>query len=283
MKAAIEALRVAGFRVNVVETRARGDARRLAAGVDPAAVDALVVAGGDGTVNEVLIGLAQFDDPPPLAILPLGTANVLAAELAMPAQPQAFARALAQAVSCRAYFGVVNGHRFSLMASIGLDADVVAAVDTGLKRRLGKTAYVAAAMQVIERSPGRRVRVQANGEHYDVAAAIACKSRFYAGRHVVASEARVTRPGLHLCLIDHCAGWGVMRLAAYLGTGRFDRAPGVTLLPASEIVFEGEPGRPIQADGDIVAHGQARITLDESCIRLLSAEPYMRRTGTKAR
>src|SRR5205823_2548151 len=68
------------------ETAKRGDAEAFARAADPGEFDAVVAAGGDGTVNEVVSGLADGDLP--LAVMPLGTANVLANEIGLPRNPK---------------------------------------------------------------------------------------------------------------------------------------------------------------------------------------------------
>jgi len=76
-----------GFTVTVLTTQAPGDAERLAREAD-LAFDLIVAAGGDGTVNEVANGI--FAAPRPLAVLPLGTGNVLANEIGLPRDPRRF-------------------------------------------------------------------------------------------------------------------------------------------------------------------------------------------------
>ena len=86
----LERLRARACEITVQETGGPGDAERFAAAADPARYDALVVAGGDGTVNEAIKGLGDLRLP--LALLPLGTANVLAAEIGLDSDPDAVAR-----------------------------------------------------------------------------------------------------------------------------------------------------------------------------------------------
>src|SRR6185437_2820449 len=139
-----------GAAVSLCETNAPRHAEALARAADPALVDAVVAAGGDGTINEVVNGLAE--SPLPLGILPLGTANVLAGEIGLPRRAMDVARILAFAPARPAWPGEVwaeaalTGRRFLIMAGIGFDADVIEALDLPLKRRLarlglGKLAY----------------------------------------------------------------------------------------------------------------------------------------------
>ena len=93
----------------------------------PNRYDVLVVAGGDGTINEAVNGLR--DARLPLAIVPLGTANVLAAEIGMATDPRTVARTIALGRPRPISVGVANGRRFLLMAGTGFDAHVVQHVD----------------------------------------------------------------------------------------------------------------------------------------------------------
>ncbi len=88
-----------GATVTMAETNAPLHAKSLAETADPARFDAVAVAGGDGTINEAVNGIVHSGLP--LAILPLGTANVLANELGLPRDPEALAE-IAALVAARA-------------------------------------------------------------------------------------------------------------------------------------------------------------------------------------
>lgn len=121
-RAVAERLRARGADPELVETKAPGDARRLAAEADGAFAVAGV--GGDGTVNEVLNGLGAG---PAIAMIPSGTANVLAKELGLPRDADGLARVLAEGREVTWDLGVdaVGGRKFLLFASAGYDAHVV--------------------------------------------------------------------------------------------------------------------------------------------------------------
>src|SRR5579862_2097923 len=93
--AVVRQVRAEGWTVDLVDTEAVGDARRLAATCDAGRYAVIAVAGGDGTINEVVNGLAQRGgDAPALAIVPLGTANVLAHELGLSFTATSIARTM---------------------------------------------------------------------------------------------------------------------------------------------------------------------------------------------
>jgi YegS/Rv2252/BmrU family lipid kinase len=116
-------------------------------------VDVMFVWGGDGTVQRCIDAVAGTDTA--VAILPAGTANLLATNLNVPHD-------LAEAVQVglhgdrrRLDTGSVNGERFAVMAGAGFDARMIAGADRGEKDRLGRFAYVATGIRNLG---ARRVR-----------------------------------------------------------------------------------------------------------------------------
>ncbi len=134
-RATLERLRALGCDITLRETVAAGEASALARAADPAAFDGVVAAGGDGTVNEVINGL--IGTPLPLALLPLGTANVLAAEIGLGLAPDTVARAIVEGPQRPIACGRAGDRHFTQMAGVGFDAQVVEHVDLALKRRIG--------------------------------------------------------------------------------------------------------------------------------------------------
>ena len=112
----------------------RGDATEVAREV-AGKLDALFVFGGDGTYNEVLNGI---DGDTPVGFIPGGGASVLPRALGLPRDPVATASRLAVGSKRRIALGRVNGHRFGFASGIGLDAELVRAVDDLGRRSDGK-------------------------------------------------------------------------------------------------------------------------------------------------
>jgi YegS/Rv2252/BmrU family lipid kinase len=255
-------IRSHGAAVTLHETTARGDAERTAREAPGGEFDVIVAAGGDGTINEVINGLAGRDMP--LGIIPLGTANVLAAELDLPNDEDGLARTIALGRTHAVTLGEVNGRRFIQMAGVGFDAHVVAAVDTGMKRLVGKLAYVWETLRGFFRFTFRPYHLIVDGKSYDVGSAVFANGHFYGGRFVCAKEARLSDPTLHVCLFKSVGPWSALRYAAWMVLGRLDRLPDYEVIPATSVIVEGAAGEPVQGDGDIVTHLplDARISSD---------------------
>src|SRR6188768_4334921 len=144
--AVVRHVQAAGWAVDLVDTASVGDARRLAESCDASRYAVIAVAGGDGTINEVVNGLSRRGaGAPPLAIVPLGTANVLAYELGLDFKATSLAHTIMSGRAVLVHPGEAIGggdpRCFSLMAGAGFDAKVVAGVSARLKRRFGKAAY----------------------------------------------------------------------------------------------------------------------------------------------
>ena len=112
-----------GCHVTVQQTLRQGDAETFAKRTDPAQTDAVVAAGGDGTINEVANGLLGLNVP--LGIIPLGTANVLAAEIGLLPGPKAIATTIAAGTRLTCHPGRANGRLFKMKAAEGFHAHVV--------------------------------------------------------------------------------------------------------------------------------------------------------------
>src|SRR5262249_28126193 len=156
----------------MASTGARGDATRIARAAH--GIGTIAVAGGDGTINEAINGLAGSSAR--LAVIPLGTANVLAAELGLPEDARGIARTAAAGAVREIHLGeaALDGtrRRFAMMAGVGFDAHVVKHVPLRLKRAAGKLAYVSQMMIEWLRHRPRRYRVIADGAVFDCASAI---------------------------------------------------------------------------------------------------------------
>jgi diacylglycerol kinase (ATP) len=233
------------------ETGARGDAEAIARAADPAEFDAVVAAGGDGTINEIVNGLAE--SALPLAILPLGTGNVLANELGLPHSPRRLAALAAFGAEKRIWTGEVGARRFVAMAGIGFDAAVVAGLDEALKRRIGKLAFVWQIIVQLWRYEAQRYRIVCGEAEHLPASAVIVKGRFYAGRFVLAPAARLDEPALHVVLFGRTGRSAALRYLAALVVGMTHRLRDVTILPTQSLTILGPSGMPVEGDGDIIA------------------------------
>ncbi|MBI3446432.1 MAG: diacylglycerol kinase family lipid kinase [Magnetospirillum sp.] len=266
----VERVEAMGGRVTCRETRQRGDAEDFAAEATMEAYDAVIAAGGDGTVNEVLNGLNQGGHGLALGVIPLGTANVLACEIGLdPNNLDQVARAVTLGPTRRIHVGLANCRRFLLMAGAGLDAHVVAGVSTALKRRAGKLAYVVESLRQAVGYDFPKLTIRADGVEYEGRMVVACKGRFYGGPFIAAPDASLEAPMLELCILPNPGMAGMLRYGIALPLGKLPGLPEVQVISARNILITGPRGAPVQGDGDIVARLPAEISIAEETVDLI--------------
>ncbi len=212
-------------------TQAPGDGRRLAAEAVRDGFDTLVAAGGDGTVNEVLNGIAEAPEGfarARLAVLPLGTVNVFARELGLPlrlgAAWQAFLNGGERRIDAPfAEFTAADGARqrrhFVQLAGAGLDARAISLVDWQMKKRVSQLAYVFAGMKAM-REPHPLITVDAGGQMVTGELVLIGNGRFYGGNLPMFPDARLDDGLLDICVFPRVS-WGLLaRYALGYATGR---------------------------------------------------------------
>lgn len=276
LDAVILGLENAGVRVQMRSTTARGDAERIArmtvSAADPD-VDLIAIAGGDGTINEALNGMVG--GALPMAVIPLGTANVLAAEIDLRVNAPAIINCILRGERVPVRLGAANGRLFVLMAGAGLDAEVVDRVDSALKQRIGKLAYMLATVQCLITGRLGRFAVDLDGQRHEVSAVVAANAHFYGGKFVIARDARMWSPELHFCLFKGHGRLGALKLGLGMVTGMLERFHDFEVrVGQAAVITPLTPHRdgadhPIQGDGDIIAQMPSRIELSPRCIDLV--------------
>ena len=156
IESALAVLRQAGVTAEAFTTSGVGSATEQAQHAVEAGYDAVIACGGDGTVHEVLQSLVGTDVA--LGVVPLGTANALAADLGLIASPAKTASILLKAnptrisvgrIHFRDTDGVTRSRYFTVAAGVGADALLMSRLDVRLKRRLGYLLYMIEAARIV--------------------------------------------------------------------------------------------------------------------------------------
>ncbi len=286
---AAEVLREHVAEVGLMPTEPQRRADVLARQAVAEGFDLIAPCGGDGTINEALQGVVGSDAT--LAALPAGTANVLAWETGLPADPVLAARALPELVERRVEVGVAElperGVRryFLLMCGAGVDANAVYRLNLGLKRRAGIFAYFwSASQQLFQRFERLAVRVE--GEQMESTLAVVSKSRLYGGKLVLTPHAHLLEQRFDLVTFPSSSPIVYTGYLAGVLVKRLDRFSGVGRRRASEVWFQqaDETRRVrVQVDGELIGELPARVTMGPETVRLLLpasyVEGYQERSG----
>lgn len=260
-----------GVEVDLCLTRKRGDAEMYAAqGVDRG-FDRLVVAGGDGTINEVINGMTV--DSPPLAILPMGTTNVLALEVGVPWSVDQACAVAVHGTPTVIHLGLAGERRFVLMAGIGFDAAVVRDVNLRCKRCLGKGAYVLSAGLSWLRLRDTPVEIMDDcGRIHHGYGAIISNARSYGGKFTMTPDASLVVDCLDACLVLRPGRLALLMAGVALLTGRPLAHPWGEHLRSRSFEVCGD-GVPVQIDGDSAGVLPRTFAMNSFTVRLMLPNP----------
>jgi len=214
--------------------------------------DAVVAAGGDGTIRAAAAGLVGTDVP--LAIIPCGTANVLAQEIGLKATPEFVCATLRHGPQLPIACARANGEPFLLMAGAGFDARVVGALNHSLKSRIGKVAYAPPVLSALLR-PIDTLSVSIDNRAYTASWVVIANARHYAGRFVLAPRAGIHEQGLEAVLFKARSRIVLLGQLLSLLRGRLDaRAQhhgDVVMYRCSHARISAPQPVPVQIDGDL--------------------------------
>jgi diacylglycerol kinase (ATP) len=246
----------------------------------------LLVAGGDGTVNDVVNGLgrAGFPEGVTLGILPAGTGNDLAATLAVPDDPELAEDVIRQKRERRLDVARVRsegvGERFFInVATGGLGAEISNANDEELKKRWGKLSYLRASLEVARNFDVRELSLYLDGEERRVRAVnIAVGNCRYTGGGWPATPKANPEDGLLDVVVIETLGAGkLFNLApAVLAKSSYLDKEGVLFVRAKEIRVETQPpGLEFTADGEVIGNEPAQFSVLPQTLKVIVGPEYV--------
>jgi YegS/Rv2252/BmrU family lipid kinase len=225
IRAARDVWREHGWQVDLRPTAGPGDGARIAREAAEQGYHLVVAAGGDGTVNEVINGLAGTKTA--LAALPIGTVNVWVRELGLPLQPRAAAEALLNAQIRTIDLGRAGERYFLLMCGVGFDAAVTAEVRADEKRRFGALAYLMRAANLAGRFHGTPARITLDGRAVRgrMLMIVLGNSQLYGGVVKITARASLDDGLLDVCIIKGNSLWSAPERARAVFQRRANHHP----------------------------------------------------------
>lgn len=233
--------------------------------------DVIAAVGGDGTVRDVAAGLR--DSPVPLAIIPTGTANVLAADLRIPFTLDGAMDLIGEdAPTAPLDLGEVNGRYFVLNVGAGYAARLIGHTPEVWKRRVGQFAYIPASVRATFARDRSQAEIVIDGERFTerVQMVFIANSGGIGGRTVqIAPGVRYDdglftvaafTPRLPLSLL-----WAFIQMAV----GRHERIRGAHFWSGAEISVTCDPPLPVQVDGDAAGTTPCTVRVLPAALRVI--------------
>jgi diacylglycerol kinase family enzyme len=212
-------------------------------------------------------------DPPfPVAVIPAGTANVLAKELGLPADPVEALRKALVGRTRRVDMGILKGRferRFLLMAGVGFDAYIVSKVRPALKARIGEAAYLIEVMRRIAGYSYSRFQVITESGSFSATSCIVANTRGYGGGLVFSPDAALSDGLFDLLILEGSSWLGYARFLRSAQRGKPRDFPWVRRCRCRTVRMEGPRGIWVQTDGDLVGTLPVDITIVPSSYPLV--------------
>jgi diacylglycerol kinase (ATP) len=232
--------------------------------------DVVVAAGGDGTIRAAAAGMSGTDVP--LAIIPCGTANVLAQEIGLKARPDVVCQMLREGPQISIACARANGEPFLLMAGAGFDARVVGALNHALKSRIGKAAYTGPVLGALLRPPDT-LNVTIDNRCFEASWVVIANARHYAGRFVLAPRTGIQQRGLEAVLFRARSRAVLMGQLLSLLRGRLatrtSRNGDVATHECAHVSISAARPVPVQIDGDPFGMTPLEAQAGSEAIRLI--------------
>ncbi len=284
---ALAVLEAAGVQAEALETLAPGSAGVLAEEAARRGCDTVFACGGDGTVHEVLQSLVGTAVA--LGVVPLGTANALAANLGLRSSPAKVVRKLLSAapvrisvgqISYRDAAGAMRSRYFTVAAGVGADALFLSRLDPGLKRRFGYILYLIEGFRVwatysfplFQATFVERASAQPRVE--EISQLLAVRIRDFGGvLHSLAPGATLHKNSLRLVAFKTRSRLSYFRyvMAAVFGRPRSTRE--IELLDAVSVECRASNGSSArvyaEADGELLGDLPVRIEIVPEAVTLL--------------
>ncbi|MDA1015547.1 MAG: diacylglycerol kinase family lipid kinase [Planctomycetota bacterium] len=262
----ISALKSHGMRVRMFSDRERMD-EWLASAPHADRLRCIVGAGGDGTLGDLI----NRHPGKRLAILPLGTENLMAKYLGIKCSAAQLSDIIRNGVTRTIDVGQVNGRRFSIMLSAGFDAEVVHRTDARRSGNISKLTYLQPIWQSLRRYRHPQLRVYVDGEETPRLArmVVVANAPAYALGMIPATSADPSDGLLDVRLFERGSTFQVIRYGAKIAMGSHERLPDVASVTAKSIRIESDQPVPVQIDGDPAGFTPLEISVVPRALELM--------------
>src|SRR5467141_99639 len=253
-------------------TSQSGEAEALARRAVEEGFEKIVAAGGDGTVNQVVNGLAGSSVT--LGLLPIGTMNVFATELGLPVHDLEFCWSIVKSNSTRSVdLPKANQKFFVQLAGVGLDAQVVKETSSQLKRNFGPLSYLISAAQIAARQPPRLSIQSEDASIEEGSFVLVGNGRLYGGPFPFFKHAVIDDGLLDVIVFKRL---GYLEIIKYLQDVVFSseiRVPEIEYFQTRRLRVTSDSEVPVELDGELVGSCPVEIQVRERMLRVLTPVP----------
>ncbi len=234
----------------------------------------VIIGGGDGTISSVVGAFAYRDVV--LGLLPLGTGNTFARTLGIPSKLEDAVEVILHGQVTGVDLGQVGEAYFANNADIGVSADMARSTSSGLKRFLGKLAYVLVGAAVVtqHRSFLCRVRTEDGQTTFPTHEMIIANGRFF-GVTLLDADASVHNRTFTVCIMQTLSRWELFMLWAHFLLGHPSAFRTIRCFAAHDLWVDADPPQEIDVDGETRLHTPAHFRVAPDALKALIPRPAM--------
>ncbi len=262
---AVRLLKDAGITTELAATTGPGTASKIARLAVGQRRGMVITCGGDGTINEVVNGLAHSQVP--MALLPAGTANILAKELGIPWDIPHAARLIPGGSIRRIALGMAlpangnhstaisrDGRYFLSVAGAGPDGAIVNCVNEGLKKSAGVFAYWVEGFRQLFRYGFPEMRIRSAGKERQATIIVAGRTAHYGGPFKITTEASLFEDSFEFLTNSKHSRLSYLACLPAIWMGTLRNRDGIETWKATEVICESASSEPVyaQVDGEPV-------------------------------
>jgi diacylglycerol kinase (ATP) len=283
-----------GIEADLAETTGPGHATEIAQQAVRDQRQLVIACGGDGTLNEVVNGLANYANGHrvPLALLPGGTANILAKELDLPWDIPCAARRLVNGEIREIALGLAipleqpDRKRYFLSVSgAGPDGMIVYSVDLGLKARVGILAYWWQGAREVLRYTFPRFRVRTGDHQLEATLVVVGRTKNYGGPFKITDQADLFEDRFEVMALTTQSGFRYLSYLPPLWMGNLRKEEGVHFWKAESLVCEPLDSNPVyaQVDGEPLTRLPIEFSIAPRALKLLVPRNYAPANGAASK
>ena len=262
----------AGRPFEVCETSGTGDAALMAREAAGGGMETVVAVGGDGTVNEVVNGLAGTETR--LLVVPHGTGNVFAAEVGLPRTVEGCLDLLDSGKTITVKLGKAGKRYFLLMASAGFDAEVVERMSSRGKNVLGIAAYLlSGARHLLREQPSLWVEFPEK-ERLEIQAVIVCRGKRYGGGVVMAPAGSLESGALQMVALRRLGRLPIVRFVWNVLREKHAGSPDVLIRETPVVFVRSRIPSAAQVDGEYIGPLPVRFEMADVSVRIVVPPGY---------
>lgn len=249
----LERLEIAGYETSCHATTCEGDATSAAKIAVERGFDVIIAVGGDGTLNEVVAGVSQYETRPKLGLIPMGTTNDFARAVHIPRKIDEALDIIIKGDTIPVDVGLINDERYFInIAAGGRITELTYEVPSKMKTMLGQMAYYLKGIEMIPSIKSTHMRLEIDGEVFDGNAMmfLCALTNSVGGFEKLAPDASINDGKFTVLILKECSLADFVRLATLALRGEHLNDPLVVYRKASRVVIASDKEVHLNLDGE---------------------------------